>query len=67
MCAASRDQAALLLGQLRGFVERSPGLAARVRLKQREAINRKTGGRFRVLAADTDTMDGLMLEFRHRR
>lgn len=63
VCAASRDQGALLLGQLRGFVERTPGLAARVRLKQREAINRRTGGRFRVLAADQDTMDGLLLSF----
>lgn len=63
ICAASRDQGALLLTQLRGFVERTPGLAARVRLKQREAVNRRTGGRFRVLAADTDTMDGLLLTF----
>ena len=63
VCAASRDQAALLLTQLRGFVERSPGLATRVRIKQREAVNKKTGGRFRVLAADTDTMDGLLLTF----
>jgi hypothetical protein len=63
VCAASRDQAALLLGQLSGFVERSPGLAARVRLQQRQAINRRTGGRFRVLASDVDTMDGLILSF----
>lgn len=63
VCAASRDQAALLLGQLRGFVERTPGLAGRVQLKQREAVNRRTGGRFRVLAADEDTMDGLLLSF----
>jgi phage terminase large subunit-like protein len=63
VCAASRDQAQLLLGQLRGFVERTPGLASYVRLKQREAVNRRTGGRFRVLAADTDTMDGLLLTF----
>ena len=63
VCAASRDQGAILLTQLRGFVERSPGLGARVRLKQREAVNRMTGGRFRVLAADTDTMDGLLLTF----
>ncbi len=63
VCAASRDQGALLLTQLRGFVERTPGLVARVRLKQREAVNRKTGGRFRVLAADKDTLDGLLLSF----
>lgn len=63
VCAASRDQAALLLGQLSGFVERSPGLAARVRLQQRQAINRRTGGKFKVLASDVDTMDGLILSF----
>jgi Phage Terminase len=61
--ASSRDQAALLLGQLRGFVERSPGLASRVRLKQREAVNRRTGGRFRVLAADVDGLDGLLCTY----
>jgi predicted ATPase len=63
VCAASRDQAALLLSQLRGFVERTPGLAERVRLQQRQAINRRTGGRFRVMASDVDTMDGLILSF----
>jgi phage terminase large subunit-like protein len=63
VCAASRDQAGVLLTQLRGFVERTPGLGSRVRLKQREAVNRRTGGRFRVLAADQDTLDGLLLTF----
>lgn len=63
VCAASRDQGAILLTQLRGFVERTPGLGVRVQLKQREAVNRRTGGRFRVLAADVDTMDGLVLSF----
>src|ERR1035437_4752814 len=63
VCAASRDQAGLLLAQARGFVERTPGLASRVRIMRREAINRKTGGRFRVLASDVDTLDGLILSF----
>ncbi len=63
VCAASRDQAGLLLGQLRGFVERSPGLASRVRITRREAVNRRTGGRFKVLASDVDTLDGLILSF----
>lgn len=63
VAAASRDQAALLLNQLHGFVRRSPGLAQRVQLKQREAVHRRTGGRFRVIAADVDTADGLMLSF----
>ncbi len=61
--ASSRDQAALLLGQLRGFVERTPGLASRVKIMRREAVNRRTGGRFRVLASDVDTLDGLLLSF----
>src|ERR1035437_1515248 len=63
VCAASRDQAGLLLAQARGFVERTPGLASRVRIMRREAINRKTGGRFRVLASDVDMLDGLILSF----
>jgi Phage Terminase len=63
VAAASRDQAGLLLRQLHGFVRRTPGLSARVQLKQREAVNRRTGGRFRVLAADVDTADGLLLTF----
>ena len=61
--ASSRDQAAILLGQLRGFVQRTPGLQSRVRLKQREAINTRTGGRFRVMASDVDTLDGLIASF----
>jgi Phage terminase-like protein, large subunit len=61
--ASSRDQAALLLGQLRGFVERTPGLSSRVRIMRREAVNRKTGGRFSVKASDVDTLDGLILSF----
>ena len=62
VCAASRDQAALLLRQIAGFVRRTPALQSRVRLRVREAVNR-TGGRFRVIAADTDTADGLLLSF----
>jgi len=63
VCAASRDQAALLLRQIQGFVERTPGLAKRIRMLQRQATNKATGGRFRVLASDSDTMDGLILSF----
>lgn len=61
--AASRDQAGLLLRQVDGFVRRSPGLAGLIRVKQREAVNMRTGGRFRVLASDEDTLDGLLLSF----
>ena len=61
--ASSREQAAILLGQLRGFVQRTPGLQSRVRMKQREATNPRTGGRFRVLASDVDTLDGLIASF----
>src|SRR5438105_2450726 len=63
VAAASRDQAALLLHQLQGFVRRTGGLSQRVQLKQREAVHRRTGGRFRVVAADVDTADGLLLTF----
>jgi hypothetical protein len=34
-----------------------------VRLQQRQAINRRTGGTFKVMASDVDTMDGLLLTF----
>jgi phage terminase large subunit-like protein len=62
VCAASRDQAGLLLRQISGFVRRTPALQSRVRMRLREALNR-SGGRFRVLSADVDTGDGVLLTF----
>lgn len=60
IAAASRDQAAILLRQARGFIRRSPGLAERMVVKQREIVSRRDDGRIRVLAADADTADGVI-------
>ena len=56
--AAARDQASILLRQVTGYIRRSPTLAARLKVKQREVVNDALGGRIRVLASDTDTVDG---------
>jgi phage terminase large subunit-like protein len=58
--AASRDQAGILLKQASGFVRRCEGLCARITVKQRELVHRMLGGRVRVLAADVDTLDGIL-------
>ena len=60
--AASRDQATILYDQAAGFVRRSPGLAARVKVKRgyREIQSLRDSGRIRVLAADVDTADGVI-------
>jgi phage terminase large subunit-like protein len=60
VAAASRDQAAILLRQAKGFVDRSPALAARLYVKDREIIKRDKRGRVRILAADADTADGII-------
>ncbi len=56
--AASRDQAAILLRQAHGLIRRSPALTSRLITKQREIVNPQTDGRIRVLASDSDTVDG---------
>jgi phage terminase large subunit-like protein len=56
--AASRDQAGVLLRQVVGYVQRSPGLRQRLKVVQREVRNDDLGGRIRVLASDSDTVDG---------
>ena len=56
--AASRDQAGILLRQVVGFVRRSPVLQARLKVVQREIRCDTLGGRIRVLASDSDTVDG---------
>jgi phage terminase large subunit-like protein len=56
--AASRDQAGVLLRQVVGYVRRSPGLKQRLKVVQREVRNDDLGGRIRVLASDSDTVDG---------
>ena len=59
IAAASREQALdPLLKQARGFVRRSPELAGRLRVTQREILSRDGAGKIRVLAADVDTADG---------
>ncbi len=59
IAAASREQALdPLLKQARGFVRRSPELAGRLRVTQREILRRDGAGKIRVLAADVDTADG---------
>jgi hypothetical protein len=60
VCAASRDQASVLLGQAQGFVRRSPSLARRVRVTRREVHCPALHGRLRVISADANTGDGLI-------
>jgi len=47
IAAASRDQAAVLLGQAAGFVRRSPALSRRVRMTRREIHLPARSGRLR--------------------
>lgn len=56
--AASRDQAGIMLRQVQGYVRRSPALRERLKVVQREVRVPRSGGRIRVLAADSDTLDG---------
>lgn len=56
--AASRDQAGVMLRQVQGFIRRSEPLRARLKVVQREVRDERTGGRIRVLASDSDTLDG---------
>jgi phage terminase large subunit-like protein len=58
IAAASRDQAQIMLRQAQGFIRRSPGLQARLVVKQREISHPGLG--VRVLASDVDTADGVI-------
>lgn len=60
IAAASRDQATIMLNQARGFIKRAFGLQIRMRVKQREIVSLRDGGRVRVLASDVDTADGVI-------
>ncbi len=62
IAAASRDQAGIMLRQATGFIRRSPALQSRLVVKQREIVHRQLGGRVRVIAADVDTADGLLVD-----
>jgi hypothetical protein len=56
--AAARDQAGKLLGQLTGYIKRSPSLRKRLRITQRVVKCDQTEGKVAVLASDSDTLDG---------
>lgn len=60
VCAASRDQASVLLGQAQGFVRRSRALSRRLRLTRRDIEHPALRGRVRVISADASTGDGLI-------
>lgn len=56
--AASRDQAAIILRQARGYIARSTALRSRLSVVQREIRHTSNGGAMAVKAADSDTLDG---------
>lgn len=58
IAAASRDQAAIMLRQIRGFIRRSPALRERLDVTQRVISYERLGGQIRILASDVDTVDG---------
>lgn len=60
IAAASRDQAAIMLRQARGFIRRSEALSRLMEVKQREIVSTVDDGRIRILAADADTADGVI-------
>jgi phage terminase large subunit-like protein len=61
IAAASRDQAMILLDGATGFIRRSPGLSALVKVQRgyRQIRSLADTSRIRVLAADVDTADGV--------
>jgi phage terminase large subunit-like protein len=61
--AAARDQAGIILRQVTGFIRRSPQLKARLKVVLREVRNDELDGRLRVLASDSDTVDGQIPTF----
>ncbi|MEJ7786346.1 MAG: terminase large subunit, partial [Solirubrobacteraceae bacterium] len=60
IAATARDQAGRMADQAAGFIRRSDGLGARMRVTQRVISSTVDSGRIVVLAADTDTVDGLL-------
>ena len=62
IAAASRDQATILYDQAGGFIRRSEKLQAVLDVKRgyREIRSVHDAGRFRVLASDVDTVDGVI-------
>jgi phage terminase large subunit-like protein len=60
IAAASRDQAAIVLRQARGFITRSEPLQRLMKMQKREINSLVDEGRIRVLASDEDTADGVI-------
>jgi phage terminase large subunit-like protein len=60
IAAASREQAGIMLRQVRGFIHRSDRLRQRLRVTQRVISYPKLDGQIRILASDVDTMDGVI-------
>lgn len=58
VAAASRDQAGIMLRQIRGFIRRSPQLTGLLAVTQRVISYEELGGQIRILASDVDTIDG---------
>lgn len=58
IAAASREQAGIMLRQIRGFIRRSPELAGMLDVTQRVITYEAKGGQIRILASDVDTVDG---------
>lgn len=58
--AAARDQAGVMLRQVRGFIRRSPELGEVLSVKQREIVYDRLDGRIRILASNVDTTDGVI-------
>lgn len=60
IAAASRDQAAIMLKQIRGFIRRSPLLKARLEVTKRVITYEAMGGQIEIRASDVDTLDGVI-------
>lgn len=58
IAAASREQAGLMLRQIRGFIRRSLELTKRLHVTKRVIEYERLGGQIRILASDVDTVDG---------
>jgi hypothetical protein len=60
IAANARDQANIILNQIRKFIRATPGLAQRIEVQMREIRSIRDEGFVRVLAADKDTADGVI-------
>jgi phage terminase large subunit-like protein len=60
IAANARDQANIILNQARKFIRATPELQDHIGVLRREIQNLNDGGFVRVLAADKDTVDGVI-------